>query len=118
MGEVHEATLLADLEAKHPIVGAVRSIGLFGIVELVKDRKTMRAAGAVQRHVGADGRARTVLPPGRALHVRALEHVLHEPAAVHHGGRARAGFDIIDRGLTEIARTYLDVRCRKSASTG
>jgi taurine--2-oxoglutarate transaminase len=33
--------LLAGLEARHPMVGAVRSIGLFGIVELVKDRQTM-----------------------------------------------------------------------------
>src|SRR5581483_2033222 len=33
-------TLLADLQAKHEIVGAVRSIGLFGIVELVKSRAT------------------------------------------------------------------------------
>jgi taurine--2-oxoglutarate transaminase len=30
-----------DLKKKHPSVGDVRSIGLFGIVELVKDRKTM-----------------------------------------------------------------------------
>jgi taurine--2-oxoglutarate transaminase len=35
------AKMLADLKAKHPCVGDVRSIGLFGIVELVKDRKTM-----------------------------------------------------------------------------
>ena len=33
--------LLAGLQAKHQIVGAVRSIGLFGIVELVKDRQSM-----------------------------------------------------------------------------
>ncbi len=33
--------LLADLAAKHPSVGAVRSIGLFGVVELVRNRKTM-----------------------------------------------------------------------------
>jgi taurine--2-oxoglutarate transaminase len=32
--------LLADLKAKHPSVGDVRNIGLFGIVELVKDRAT------------------------------------------------------------------------------
>ena len=39
MGEVM-ARLLADLAARHPSVGAVRSIGLFGIVELVRNRET------------------------------------------------------------------------------
>jgi taurine---2-oxoglutarate transaminase len=34
------ADLLADLAARHPSVGAVRSIGLFGIVELVRNRET------------------------------------------------------------------------------
>ena len=34
-------TLLEELAAKHPVVGAHRNIGLFGIVELTKDRKTM-----------------------------------------------------------------------------
>src|SRR5918993_5638902 len=33
--------MLEDLKAKHPCIGDVRSIGLFGIVELVKDRKTL-----------------------------------------------------------------------------
>ena len=42
----------SELQAKHPSVGAVRSIGLFGIVELVRSRKTKAADGAVQRHVG------------------------------------------------------------------
>jgi taurine--2-oxoglutarate transaminase len=40
MGKVM-ARLLADLQGRHPCVGAVRSIGLFGIVELVRDRKTL-----------------------------------------------------------------------------
>jgi taurine--2-oxoglutarate transaminase len=35
------AELLRDLQARHPSVGAVRSIGLFGIVELVRDRRTL-----------------------------------------------------------------------------
>ena len=35
------AGLLADLAARHLSVGAVRSIGLFGIVELVKNRETL-----------------------------------------------------------------------------
>jgi taurine--2-oxoglutarate transaminase len=32
--------MLADLGEQHPSVGEVRSIGLFGIIELVRDRKT------------------------------------------------------------------------------
>ncbi len=39
MGKVM-AGLLDDLKAEHPSVGDVRSIGLFGAVELVKDRRT------------------------------------------------------------------------------
>jgi taurine--2-oxoglutarate transaminase len=34
------ATLLADLADRHACVGAVRSIGLFGLVELVRSRET------------------------------------------------------------------------------
>lgn len=40
MGEVMRQ-LHQDLAAKHPSVGAVRNIGLFGIVELTRDRRTM-----------------------------------------------------------------------------
>src|SRR5688572_5567703 len=39
MGEVMRQRM-ADLEAAHPSVGAVRNIGLFGIVELVRSRRT------------------------------------------------------------------------------
>jgi len=46
----------AELQAKHPSVGAVRSIGLFGIVELIRDRKNSPAHGSVQRNFGRNGR--------------------------------------------------------------
>jgi taurine---2-oxoglutarate transaminase len=39
MGETMRA-LLDDLQRRHPSVGATRSIGLFGIVELVRNRET------------------------------------------------------------------------------
>lgn len=39
MGEVM-AGYLADMKHQHPCVGDVRSIGLFGAIELVRDRKT------------------------------------------------------------------------------
>jgi taurine--2-oxoglutarate transaminase len=34
------ASLMQDLAARHPSVGAVRSIGLFGVIELVRNRRT------------------------------------------------------------------------------
>src|SRR5204862_4653729 len=34
-------TLHADLAARHPSIGATRSIGLFGIIELVRNRQTL-----------------------------------------------------------------------------
>ncbi len=34
------ADMLAELQDRHPSVGEVRSIGLFGVIELVRDRKT------------------------------------------------------------------------------
>jgi taurine--2-oxoglutarate transaminase len=39
MGEVL-ASLQAEMKAKHPSVGDVRSIGLFGVLELVRNRET------------------------------------------------------------------------------
>src|SRR5918996_5366148 len=41
LGAVGLRGMLQDLAARHPSVGAVRNIGLFGIVELVRNRKTM-----------------------------------------------------------------------------
>jgi taurine--2-oxoglutarate transaminase len=37
--------LLADLQQRHPSVGATRNIGLFGIVELVRNRETREPMG-------------------------------------------------------------------------
>ena len=33
--------MLEDLQVRHPSVGATRNIGLFGIVELVRNRETL-----------------------------------------------------------------------------
>ena len=40
MGEVMRG-MLEDLQSRHPSVGATRNIGLFGLVELVRNRETM-----------------------------------------------------------------------------
>lgn len=44
------ASLMDDLKAEHPSVGEVRNIGLFGCIELVKNRKTKEPMGP---YVGA-----------------------------------------------------------------
>jgi taurine---2-oxoglutarate transaminase len=38
------ADMLAELVDRHPSVGEVRSLGLFGVIEVVKDRKTKQPA--------------------------------------------------------------------------
>ena len=65
MGEVLKLHL-ATLAARHPSVGATRSIGLFGIVELVRNREHHGADGALQRHIGRDGGARASASARRA----------------------------------------------------
>ena len=90
MGKVLRQRMV-ELEKKHPSVGATRSIGLFGIFELVRSRKTfepMAPYNGTSDEMAALGR---FFREQRPLHLRALEHVLHEPAAHDHRGAARRG---------------------------
>ena len=75
--------LMEELESKHPSVGATRNIGLFGIVELVRNR---RHASRSRRSTARRRRCRrsASFSVRRALHPCALEHVLHQSAAVHY----------------------------------
>jgi taurine---2-oxoglutarate transaminase len=94
------AELLTDLAARHPSVGAVRSIGLFGIVELVRSRKTnapmapfngtspeMAALGAFFRQEGL------------FTFVRWNYFFTNPPLSITES-ELREGFAIIDRGLS------------------
>jgi taurine--2-oxoglutarate transaminase len=94
------ANLLADLAARHPSVGAVRSIGLFGVIELVKNRTTrapmapfngtspeMTALGAFFRQEGL------------FTFVRWNYFFTNPPLSITEA-ELREGFEIIDRGLT------------------
>jgi len=72
-----------ELQAKHPSVGAVRSIGLFGIIELIRNRKTrqpMAPFNGTSDEMAALGR---FFREQGLLHIRALEHFLHQSSAVH-----------------------------------
>ena len=83
--------LLEDLKARHPSVGATRNIGLFGIVELVRNpetREPMAPFNGTSPEMQALGK---FFRAGRSLHVCALEYVLHESSAVYHRSRAARG---------------------------
>jgi taurine--2-oxoglutarate transaminase len=101
MGEVMKRHM-RDLESRHPIVGAARSLGLFGIVELVKDRTSMEPLAPF------NGTSEPMLALGRFLRQEGLytfvrwNTIMTNPPLTITEEELAHGFDIIDRGLKEI----------------
>jgi taurine--2-oxoglutarate transaminase len=93
------AELLADLAARHPSVGAVRSIGLFGIVELVRDRAA-RTPMARFNETSPEmiALARFFRDEGLFTFVRWNYFFTNPPLSISES-ELREGFGIIDRGL-------------------
>jgi taurine---2-oxoglutarate transaminase len=95
--------LLTELEGKYDIVGATRSIGLFGIVELVKNKKTREPLapfnGTSERMTKL---AKFFRDQGLYTFVRWNGFFTNPPLTITED-ELRHGFDIIDRGLSEIA---------------
>ena len=102
-GELMHA-LLADLAARHALVGAVRNIGLFGIVELVRDRETMtplapfNGTSPEMAILSAELRAR-----GLYTMVRWHTFFTNPPLSIT-DDELRDGFAIIDQALTAVAQ--------------
>ncbi len=91
--------LLADLQAKHPSVGAVRSIGLFGIVELIRSRKTRQPLApfnGTSDEMAALGRF--FREQGLYTFVRWNTFFTNPPLCINEQ-QLREAFAIIDRGL-------------------
>ncbi len=91
--------LLGDLQAKHPSVGAVRSIGLFGIVELVRNRKTrqpMAPFNGTSDEMAA--LSRFFRENGLYTFVRWNTFFTNPPLCINEE-QLREAFAIIDRGL-------------------
>ena len=96
------ADLLASLQAKHPIVGAVRSIGLFGIVELVKDPTSMEPLAPFNGTSDQMNALRKILfDEGLYTFVRYNSFFTNPPLCIT-GEELRHGFDIIDRALSQL----------------
>jgi taurine--2-oxoglutarate transaminase len=88
-----------ELQAKHPSVGAVRSIGLFGIVELIRNRKTrqpMAPFNGTSDEMAALGRF--FREQGLYTFVRWNTFFTNPPLCINEQ-QLREAFAIIDRGL-------------------
>jgi taurine--2-oxoglutarate transaminase len=98
MGQVMKQ-LLSELESQHPCVGAVRSIGLFGIVELVRNRKTrepMAPFNGMSQEMAALGRF--FREQGLYTLVRWNTFFTNPPLCISEK-ELREAFAIIDRAL-------------------
>jgi taurine--2-oxoglutarate transaminase len=96
------AQLLGELQAKHSIVGAVRSIGLFGLVELVKNRASMEPLAPFNGTSDAMKRlARFFRDEGLYTFVRWHTFFTNPPLMITED-ELRQGFGIIDRGLSTL----------------
>jgi taurine---2-oxoglutarate transaminase len=107
MGAILKA-LGEDLQAKHPSVGAVRSIGLFGIVELVRSRKTRQPLAPF------NGTSDEMVALGRFFReqgfytfVRWNTFFTNPPLCINEQ-QLREAFEIIDRGLEITDKAVVD----------
>lgn len=91
--------MLNDLGEAHPSVGDVRSIGLFGILELVKDRKTKEPMAPWNESSSAMNALRKYcLDHGLFLYTH-WHTVLIIPPLIITEEQLREGFEILDKAL-------------------
>jgi taurine--2-oxoglutarate transaminase len=94
--------MLSELQDRHEIVGGTRSIGLFGIVELVKDKTSLEPLAPYNGTSEAMTKlARFFRENGLYTFVRWNTFFTNPPLTISEE-ELRHGFDIIDRGLREI----------------
>jgi len=92
-------TLHADLAAKHPSIGATRSIGLFGIIELVRNRQTLEPLAPL------NGTSPEMAALGKFFRDEGLftfvrwNYFFTNPPLCISDEELREGIAIIDRGL-------------------
>jgi taurine--2-oxoglutarate transaminase len=93
------ADLMTDLSLRHPSVGAARSIGLFGLVELVRDRnKTVPMAPFNSTSEEMAALSKFFRQEGLYTFVRWHTFFTNPPLCITEQ-ELRDAFAIIDRGL-------------------
>jgi len=97
-----------ELQAKHPSVGEVRSIGLFGIFELIRNRKTkqpMAPFNGTSAEMAALGKF--FREQGLYTIVRWNSFYTNPPLCINEQ-QLREAFAIIDKGLEITDRAVTD----------
>jgi len=98
----------AALQAKHPSVGAVRSIGLFGIVELIRSRKTKQPMAPF------NGTSEEMVALGKFFREKGLYTLVRwntfytNPPLCIDEPQLREAFAIIDKGLEITDKAVVD----------
>jgi len=93
------AELMSDLAKRHPSVGAARSIGLFGVIELIRDRKTRQPMAPF------NGTSPEMAALGKFFRQEGLftlvrwNYFFTNPPLIITEDQLRDAFGIIDRGL-------------------
>jgi taurine--2-oxoglutarate transaminase len=93
------ASIMADLAKRHPSVGVVRSIGLFGVMELIRDRRTRQPMAPF------NGAAPEMAALGKFFRQEGLFTIVRwnyfftNPPLIITEEQLREAFTIIDRGL-------------------
>ena len=94
--------MLAELVDRHPSVGEVRSIGLFGVIELVKDRQTREPLAPFNGSSPAMTAVRRYLLDHGVFVYTHWHTVLLIPPLIITPAQLQEGFEVLDRAL-EIA---------------
>jgi taurine--2-oxoglutarate transaminase len=107
MGAVMQR-LHSDLQARHPSVGAVRSIGLFGAIELVRNSRTLEPLAPF------NGSSEEMAALGRFFRDEGLFTLIRwntfytNPPLCITEAELREAFAIIDHGLTIVDKAVKD----------
>lgn len=105
-GEVM-ADMLSELVERHPSVGDVRSIGLFGVIELVRNRETKQPLAPFNGSSAEMGRLRKFMLD-RGVFVYTHWHtILMIPPLIITPEQLQEGFSVIDQAL-EITDAVVD----------
>ena len=104
MGKILHGGLM-DLSEKHSSVGDVRGIGLFHVIELVKNRRTREPMSSFNQPLSEPMQvvAKSLRDQGLSTFVR-WNWIFCTPPLVISESQIQEGLDIIDHALTEVDR--------------